>query len=104
MLNPFLSNILILYSLKTPENNQRFSGVAKGFKIGASVRNGLISMFQTNALIIFMCKSMFFVNLNQSCRIDIINMSDEQDCNFELNNRKMHTINFFNNFPNFSTD
>ena len=36
---PFLSNVPILYPLKT---NQRFSDVFTGYKIGTLARNGLI--------------------------------------------------------------
>ena len=32
-INPFLTNVTILYPQKTPEN-QHFSGVFKGYKIG----------------------------------------------------------------------
>ena len=39
-LTPFLVNIPILYPLKTPEN-QRFSGVSRGYKMGILARNGL---------------------------------------------------------------
>ena len=39
-INPFLANVPILYPLKTPEN-QRFSGVFKGFKMGTFARNAL---------------------------------------------------------------
>ena len=39
--NPFLANVPILYPLKTPEN-QRFSGVFRGYKIGTLARNGLM--------------------------------------------------------------
>ena len=38
--NPFLANVPILYPLKTPEN-QRFSGVFRGYKMGTLARNGL---------------------------------------------------------------
>ena len=38
--NPFLANIPILYHLKTPEN-QRFSGVFRGYKMETLARNGL---------------------------------------------------------------
>ena len=40
LLNPFLANVSILYPLKTPEN-QRFSGVFRGYKMGTLARNGL---------------------------------------------------------------
>ena len=40
-INPFLANVPILYPLKAPEN-QRFSGVFRGYKIGTLARNGLI--------------------------------------------------------------
>ena len=39
--NPFLANVPILYPLKTPEN-QRFSGVFRGYKMGKLARNGLM--------------------------------------------------------------
>ena len=39
--NPFLANVPILYPLKTPEN-QRFSGVFRGYKMGTLARNGLM--------------------------------------------------------------
>ena len=38
--NPFRANVLILYPLKAPEN-ERFSGVFKGYKIGTLVTNGI---------------------------------------------------------------
>ena len=38
-LNQFLANAPILYPLKTPEN-QRFSGVFSGYKMGTLARNG----------------------------------------------------------------
>ena len=41
LINPFLANVPILYTLKTPEN-QRFSGVFRGYKTRALARNGLI--------------------------------------------------------------
>ena len=41
LINPFLANVPILYPLKTPEN-QRFSGVFRGYKSTALARNGLI--------------------------------------------------------------
>ena len=40
-LHPFLANIPILHSLKTPEN-QRFSGVLRECKIGTLARNELL--------------------------------------------------------------
>ena len=40
LLNPFLANIPILYPLKTPEN-QRLSGVFRGYKMQTLARNGL---------------------------------------------------------------
>ena len=40
--NPFLANVLILYPLKTPEN-QRFSGVFRGYKMKTLAWNGLKS-------------------------------------------------------------
>ena len=43
IINPFLANVPILYPLRTPEN-QSFSGVFRGHKIGTLVRIGL-SMF-----------------------------------------------------------
>ena len=46
-INPFLANVYILYPLKTPEN-QRFSGVFRGYKIGTLTRNGLSSVFSHN--------------------------------------------------------
>ena len=42
--NQFLANVPILYPLKTPEN-QRFSYVFRGSKIGALARNGSIHYF-----------------------------------------------------------
>ena len=41
LLNPFLANIPILYPLKAPEN-QRLSGVSRGYKMGTLAGNGLI--------------------------------------------------------------
>ena len=43
MLNPFLANVPILYPLKTPEN-QKFSGVFRGYKMGTLARTVLISV------------------------------------------------------------
>ena len=40
-INPFLANAPILYPLKTPEN-QRFSDVFRGYKLGTLATNGLI--------------------------------------------------------------
>ena len=40
LINPFLANVPILYPLKTPEN-QKFSGVFRGYKIWTLARNGL---------------------------------------------------------------
>ena len=37
--NPFLANVPILYPLKTPQN-QGFSGVFRGYKMGTLARNG----------------------------------------------------------------
>ena len=42
LFNPFLANAPILYPLQTPEN-QRFSGVFRGYKIGTLARNVLNS-------------------------------------------------------------
>ena len=39
-IHPFLANVLNLEPLKTPEN-QRFSGVFKGYKMRALTKNGL---------------------------------------------------------------
>ena len=44
VVKPFLANIPILYSLKTPENRW-FSGVFRGHEMGTLVRNGLIIYF-----------------------------------------------------------
>ena len=40
-LNPFLANVPILYPLKTPEN-QRFSDIFTGYKMGTLARNELM--------------------------------------------------------------
>ena len=44
-LNTFLTNAPILYPVKPPESqksqNQRFSGILRGYKMGAFARNGL---------------------------------------------------------------
>ena len=40
LINPFQANVPILYPLKTPEN-QRLSGVFRGYKIETLARNGL---------------------------------------------------------------
>ena len=40
-INPFLANAPILYPLKTPEN-ERFSDVFRGYKLGTLAANGLI--------------------------------------------------------------
>ena len=39
-IKPFLANVSILYSLKTPEN-QRFSDVFRGYKMETLARSGL---------------------------------------------------------------
>ena len=44
-LNLFLANVPILYPLKTPEN-QRFSGVFRGYKMGTLTRNGLNNLIR----------------------------------------------------------
>ena len=41
MVNPFLTNVTILYPLKIPEN-QRFSGAFKGYKIVTLAKYWLI--------------------------------------------------------------
>ena len=50
MVNPFPANVSILYPLKTQEN-QRFPGVFKEYKMGTLAGNGL------------MAKSLFFWNI-----------------------------------------
>ena len=40
MFNLFLANVSISYPLKTPEN-QSFTGVSRGYKMGALPKNGL---------------------------------------------------------------
>ena len=40
-INPFLANVPILHPLKTPEN-ERFSDVFRGYKLGTLATNGLI--------------------------------------------------------------
>ena len=40
LINLFQINVFILYPMKTPEK-QRFSGVFRGYKMGALARNGL---------------------------------------------------------------
>ena len=50
-LNPFLNNVPILYPLKTPEN-QRFSGVFRGYKMGTLARNGLTNCTSNLLLVI----------------------------------------------------
>ena len=40
MFNPFLANVPFLYPLKTQEN-QKFSCVFRGYKMGILARNGL---------------------------------------------------------------
>ena len=40
-LNPFLANVPTLHPLKTPEN-QSFSDVFRGYKMGTLFRNGLM--------------------------------------------------------------
>ena len=48
--NPHLANVPILYPLKTPEN-QRFSGVFRGYNMGILARNGLQILFDCTKLI-----------------------------------------------------
>ena len=43
LINRFLANVLILYPLKTPENLW-FSGVFRGYKMGALARNRLTNV------------------------------------------------------------
>ena len=43
-INRFLADVPILYPLKTPEN-QRFSGVFRGYKMGTLARNALKTSF-----------------------------------------------------------
>ena len=50
IINPFLANVPILHALKTPEN-QRFSGVFRGCKMGTLVKNGLIKLVLSSSLI-----------------------------------------------------
>ena len=45
MVITFLANVFILYPLKTPEN-QRFSSVFRGYKMGTTAKNGLIKESQ----------------------------------------------------------
>ena len=45
--NPFPANVPILHSLKTTEN-QRFSGIFRGYKMGILARNGLILIGNTS--------------------------------------------------------
>ena len=57
VVNPFLSTVPILYPLKTPEN-QRFSGVFRGYKMGTLARNGLRMLrrslwLKTTVLLVF---------------------------------------------------
>ena len=40
-IDPFLANVPILHPLKTPEN-ERFSDVFRGYKLGTLATNGLI--------------------------------------------------------------
>ena len=42
--NPFLANVLVLYSLKTPEN--ALETPERGYKMGSVARNGLITSFR----------------------------------------------------------
>ena len=49
---PFMAKVLILYPLKIPES-QRFSGVFKGYKMGALARNEL----KVSEKAIFSCSS-----------------------------------------------
>ena len=49
---PFMAKVLILYPLKIPES-QRFSGVFKGYKMGALARNEL----KVSEAAIFSCSS-----------------------------------------------
>ena len=50
-INPFLPSAAILYPLKTWEN-QRFSGVFRGYKMETSARNGLRDRRQILLLIL----------------------------------------------------
>ena len=59
--NPFLANASILYPLKTPEN-QRFSSVFRGYKMGTMARNRLISLTVLSTCIVLRDH---FVNINK---------------------------------------
>ena len=48
-INPFLANVLILYTLKSSEN-QRFSGVFRGYKMRALAKNSLKSLKLKNTM------------------------------------------------------
>ena len=50
LFNRFLVNVSILYSLKTPEN-QGFSGVFRGCKMGTLAGNGLMTDDQRKSLL-----------------------------------------------------
>ena len=56
LLNLFLANDLILYSLKTPEN-KRFSGVFRGYKMGTLAKIGFNIL--RNGLCFMACNDQF---------------------------------------------
>ena len=49
IVNQFLANVPILYSLKTPENFW-FYGVFKGYKMGKLARNGLNKIMEKSVI------------------------------------------------------
>ena len=66
ILNSFLANVPILYSLKTPEN-QRFSGVFRGYKTGTLVRNRLKYIYIYNYKFDCSDKCFIFLLTCQKC-------------------------------------
>ena len=47
VINPFLTNVPLLYPLKTSENS-RFSAIFRGYRSGTLVENGLIYELKFN--------------------------------------------------------
>ena len=62
MFYPFLANVSILYPLKTPEN-QRFSCVFRGNKMGTLDRNGLMTRFSFHLVSIILDHKRYYINL-----------------------------------------
>ena len=61
--NPFLANGPILYPLETPQN-QRFSGVFRGYKVGTLTGSGLMNFISFSCDLILILDVWGEANLN----------------------------------------